>query len=80
MAQRALPRPGEFYRHFKDRLYQIVAVAYQADNEAPVVVYQALYGDFKMYVRPYAMFMSKVDKVKYPDAKQVYRFEKVKQS
>ena len=41
MTQRALPRPGEFYRHFKNRLYQIVAVAYQADDEAPVVVYQA---------------------------------------
>lgn len=77
MAQRALPRPGEFYRHFKNRLYQIVAVAYQADDEAPVVVYQALYGDFRVWVRPLEEFMSETDRTKYPEAEQLYRFELV---
>ena len=77
MAQRALPRPGEFYRHFKNRLYQIVAVAYQADDEAPVVVYQALYGDFRVWVRPLEEFMSETDRTKYPEAEQRYRFELV---
>ena len=77
MAQRALPRPGEFYRHFKNRLYQIVAVAYQADDEAPVVVYQALYGDFRVWVRPLEEFMSETDRTKYPEAEQRYRFEPV---
>ena len=77
MTQRALPRPGEFYRHFKNRLYQIVAVAYQADDEAPVVVYQALYGDFRVWVRPLEEFMSETDRTKYPDAEQRYRFEPV---
>ena len=77
MAQRALPRPGEFYRHFKNRLYQIVAVAYQADDEAPVVVYQALYGDFRVWVRPLGEFMSETDRTKYPEAEQRYRFELV---
>lgn len=39
------------------------------------MVYRALYGDTKTYIRPYDMFVSKVDTVKYPDVKQEYRFE-----
>ena len=42
-----------------------------------MVVYQALYGENKIYVRPYNMFISKVDIEKYPDVGQEYRFELV---
>lgn len=74
---RQIPRAGEFYRHFKGNLYQIVAIARDADSMASRVVYQALYGSFEIYDRPLADFLSRVDKKKYPDASQEYRFEQV---
>ena len=84
-------RPGDIVQHFKREtlsqkdkekniyLYKIVGLAKHTETKEMVVVYQSLYGDFGMYVRPYDMFIGKVDKEKYPDIQQVYRFEKVEE-
>lgn len=83
---------GDIVQHFKRELYKgdpsvytykVMAFAKHTETGKMFVVYQALYSNEKMgvnygvYCRPYEMFMSEVDREKYPQYKQKYRFEKI---
>lgn len=77
MRQSARPIPGQKYQHFKGGLYQILTIGLHSETNEEMVVYQALYGDFKVYIRPLAMFLNTLDKEKYPNASQELRFQPV---
>ncbi len=63
------------YKHFKGDYYLLEDIATNSENGEKYVIYRMLYGDNNLYIRPYDMFFSLVDKEKYPEVKQKYRFE-----
>lgn len=66
---------GRVYRHFKGDYYLVEALAQDSETQQAVVIYRKLYGDGSLWVRPLAMFQSPVDREKYPNADQEFRFQ-----
>lgn len=63
------------YRHFKGDYYLTEDIAQDSETGETYVVYRKLYGDGGLWIRPLSMFLSEVDREKYPEAVQKYRFE-----
>lgn len=63
------------YRHFKGDYYLVEDVAMHSETQEVYVVYRRLYGDLSLWIRPYDMFLSRVDKEKYPNVEQEFRFQ-----
>ena len=71
------PVKGEVYRHFKGGIATIIDVAEHTETGDKLVIYHCKGCPNKpegIYARPLEMFMSYVDREKYPDEKQEYRF------
>ena len=67
------------YRHFKGNKYIVEDVAIDSETDEYLVLYRALYGEGLLYARPMKMFLSPVDREKYPDVKQKWRFELIEE-
>lgn len=73
---------GKSYKHFKGTVYKVLHIGYDTEvtdsNGEPrkLVIYSTCH-DNKVWVRPYDMFVDKVDLEKYPNSTQEYRFEEV---
>ncbi|MDY6470811.1 MAG: DUF1653 domain-containing protein [Succinivibrio dextrinosolvens] len=85
---RTEPLNGEIFKHFKNNYYHIICVGHHSETEERMVVYERISKDdylkdgsvipvMEPCIRPLEMFMSEVDRQKYPDVEQKYRFERI---
>ncbi len=67
----------ERYQHFRGGRYQVLMLAEKEDTGEQLVIYQALYGDNKVYARSLSSFLEELDPARYPDAVQRFRFQRM---
>lgn len=70
---------GKKYRHFKGNVYVVVDIAIHSESAEPMVIYKSDHDQSLVWARPLDMFLSEVDREKYPDVTQKYRFEEIKE-
>ena len=70
---------GFRYRHFKGNIYLVTDIAVHSETEEPMVIYKSFNDPNLVWCRPLSMFLSEVDHEKYPDVKQLMRFERVEE-
>ena len=64
---------GQYYRHFKGNVYRILHIAKHSETLEDIVVYQAMYGERSIWVRPKAMFEEVIER----DGRSFRRFEPI---
>lgn len=74
---RSLPEEGKLYRHFKGTVYRVICIARDSETLEESVVYENTSDPSKKFVRPLTEFMSRVDREKYPDVPEEFRFTEV---
>ncbi len=79
IAQRHKDMIGKTYRHFKGGMYKVVEIAVHSEKADVLVIYQSVKDPTLVWARPLDMFLSDVDKEKYPLARQDKRFEEVRE-
>ena len=64
---------GKYYRHFKGNIYRVLHIAKHSETLEDMVVYQAMYGERSIWVRPKEMFDESIER----DGKVIRRFEPI---
>lgn len=75
-----VPASGDLYRHFTDKIYQVVTAAVHAQSGEKMVVYQEMSGNFGVYVMPLSQFLGRIDDGRYPKASQKHLFEQIERT
>ena len=78
LTEKLLTAAPLLYKHFKGNIYVITDIAIHSETKEPMVIYKNFDNPDLVWCRPLSMFMSKVDHEKYPEVKQIMRFEKIK--